>query len=88
MKMAQLVEMLKERQKREGIKSDEAYANRIGIRGSTLWRYYNADRGMNLKVIRILARYFQSKGDEEMVSALKDYAVFGEDTDGIASLPN
>lgn len=78
MKMAEIVKMIRSRQDEAGL-SIEKYANRIGITGAALWRYYETDREMNLKVIRAMGKFYQQQGDQEMINALKEYAVFGGD---------
>ncbi len=72
MKMAELVELLKDRQ---GDLPTEVYANRMGIRGVTLWRYYTEQRGVSINAIRKMAHYFQMQNDEEMLRALAAYAL-------------
>jgi len=72
MEMAELVEMIQDRQ---GKTSIESYANQIGIRGATLYRYYNKQRDMSLEVIRKLIQFYRQQGDTEMVDALKEFAV-------------
>lgn len=76
--MAELVGLIKTRQEAAKL-STEKYANRIGITGTALWRYYNTNREMDLKVIRAMGKFYQAQNDEEMISALKEYAVFGGD---------
>lgn len=81
MKMAELVKMIQERQ---GQMSIEEYANRMGIRGATLYRYYSEEREIGLAVLRKLIRFYKDQGDTNMVEALTEYAV----EDGASSLPN
>lgn len=76
--MAEIVRMIKTRQEQANV-STEKYANRIGITGAALWRYYNTPREMDLKVIRAMGRFYREQGDQEMINALKEYAVFGGD---------
>lgn len=76
--MAELVKMIKSRQEIAGL-STEKYANNIGITGAALWRYYNTDREMDLSVIRAMGKFYQQLNDQEMLNALKEYAVFGGD---------
>jgi hypothetical protein len=72
MNMAELVEMLKARQ---GEMSIEVFANKMDIRGATLYRYYSQERSISLSSIRKMAQYFHCQGDEEMVKALGAYAL-------------
>jgi hypothetical protein len=72
MNMAELVEMLKARQ---GDMSIEVYANKMDIRGATLYRYYSQERSISLSSIRKMAQYFHCHGDMEMVQALGAYAL-------------
>lgn len=68
--MAQLVKMIKQRQ---GDMSMEEYANKVGLRGATLSRYYNEEREIGLTAIRKLALYHAD--DPEMLRALSSYAL-------------
>ena len=74
--MAEIAKMIKARQEKEQL-STEKYANKIGITRVALWRYYNTDREMNLDVVRTLGKFYNDQGDQEMINALKEYAVFG-----------
>lgn len=74
--MAELVKMIKSRQDKAGL-STEKYANNIGITGAALWRYYNTNREMDLGVIRAMGQFYLKQNDQEMLKALKEYAVFG-----------
>lgn len=76
MRMAEIVKLIKRRQTEAGL-STEKYANSIGITGAALWRYYNTDREMDLKVIRAMGKFYRQQNDQEMLYALKEYAVFG-----------
>lgn len=76
--MAELVKMIRSRQDEAG-QSTEKYANRIGITGAALWRYYNTNREMDLRVIRVMGKFYKQQNDKEMIHALKEYAVFGGD---------
>lgn len=78
MKMAEIIKMIKSRQEQAEV-STEKYANRIGITGAALWRYYNTNREMDLGVIRAMGKFYQAQNDQEMINALKEYAVFGGD---------
>lgn len=70
--MADLMRMIRQRQ---GEKSVEEYANMMGIRGATLFRYYNDEREISLEVVRKLAKFYSDSGDTEMVQALGSYAL-------------
>lgn len=72
MEMAELVKMLRARQ---GDMSIEVYANKMGLRGATLSRFYNQERSISLPSIRKLAEYFREQGDMEMVQAISAYAL-------------
>lgn len=74
--MAELVKLIKSRQTEAGL-STEKYANNIGITGAALWRYYNTNREMDLSVIRAMGQFYLKQNDQEMIKALKEYAVFG-----------
>ena len=72
MEMAELMKMIKDRQ---GEMSTEEYANKMGIRQVTLWRYYNSDRKISIEVLRRLARFYKQQGDTAMLEALSAYAL-------------
>lgn len=72
MKMADLVKMIRSRQ---GDMSIEEYANKMGIRGATLFRYYNEERSIRLDVVRKMASFYRGQDDNEMVQALGAYAL-------------
>lgn len=59
--------------KRQGKKSDEQFANEMGIRGSTLWRYKNGQSDINTEAREKLIRYFSERGDSVMIGALLVY---------------
>lgn len=73
--MAELMKMIRERQ---GGLSTEEYANKMGIRQATLWRYYKSERSISIDVIRRLARFYRQQGDSVMLEALSAYALNGE----------
>lgn len=73
--MAELMKMIKERQ---GDLSTEEYANKMGIRQATLWRYYKSERNISIDIIRRLARFYRQQGDSVMLEALSAYALDGE----------
>lgn len=56
--------------KRQGKKSNEQYANEMGIRGSTLWRYKHGQSDINTEAREKLIRYFSERGDSVMIGAL------------------
>ena len=60
MNMKELMELLETRQ---GKKSDEQYANEIGFRGSTMWRYKNGKSRINNQNREMMIRYFISVND-------------------------
>lgn len=68
--MSDVMELLEERQ---GQKSDEQFANEIGLRGSTLWRYKNRQSDINTKARELMIRYFSERQDSVMVGALLVY---------------
>lgn len=68
--MVDVMELLKTRQ---GEKSDEQFANEIGLRGSTFWRYHNGKSDINMQAREKLIQYFAARGDTEMVGALLAY---------------
>lgn len=70
--MTELMELLRQRQ---GKMSDEEYANKIGLRGSTLWRYYNGKTTIGTEALQKLASEFASKNDPVMLGALAAYAL-------------
>lgn len=70
--MTELMELLKQRQ---GKMSDEEYANKIGLRGSTLWRYYNGKSTIGTEALQKLATEFANKNDTIMLGALAAYAL-------------
>lgn len=72
--MAQIVKLIKARQESTDMGIEE-YANHIGIRGVTLWRYYNLERRISLPIVQRLAKYYNDMGDSEMVNALASYAL-------------
>lgn len=74
MDVAELMKMI---QKRQGDESNERYAYNLNLTGSTLFRYYEGERRPNLDAIRKMAQYYQKIGDNEMLEALADYALFG-----------
>ena len=68
--MKELMELL---EKRQGNKSNEQFANEIGFRGSTMWRYKNGKTGINNQKREMMIRYFSERGDTVMVGALLVY---------------
>lgn len=72
MEMAELVEMIQDRQ---GKKSIEQYANEMGLRGATLFRFYKGQREISVSSLRKMAEYYRLQGDRTMVSALAAYAL-------------
>jgi transcriptional regulator with XRE-family HTH domain len=72
MKMTELMKMIRERQ---GGLSTEEYANKMGIRQATLWRYYNMERKISLDILQRLARFYREQGDSVMIEALSAYAI-------------
>ncbi len=72
MDMANLVKMI---QVRQGQMSTEEYANKIGLRGSTLFRYYNEERSISLDALRKMAQFYRQQNDTEMMRALSSYAL-------------
>ena len=62
--MNELMELLRQRQ---GKMSDEEYANKIGLRGSTLWRYYNGKCTIGTEALQKLAVEFAKKNDKVML---------------------
>ena len=68
--MADVLKLLEERQ---GGKSDEQFANEMGIRSATLWRYKNGKSDINTAVRQRLIGYFAERDDVEMVGALLVY---------------
>jgi plasmid maintenance system antidote protein VapI len=75
MKMAELVKMIQERQ---GQMSIEEYANKMGIRGATLYRYYNQERKISIEVVQKLAQFYKNQNDTAMLNALSSYALDGD----------
>jgi predicted DNA-binding transcriptional regulator YafY len=70
--MSDLVKMI---QSRQGDMSIEEYANKMGFRGATLFRYYNNERAVGLNVVRKMAEYYRRQNDIEMLRALGSYAL-------------
>lgn len=68
--MPDVMELL---EKRQGIKSNEQFANEMGLRGSTLWRYKNKKSEINTATRASMIRYFSERKDAEMVGALLAY---------------
>lgn len=68
--MVDVMELLRTRQ---GKRSDEQFANEIGLRGSTFWRYHNGKSDINMQAREKLIEYFSALGDTEMVGALLAY---------------
>lgn len=68
--MNDVLELLRSRQ---GEKSDEEFANEMGIRGVTLWRYKNQTSAMSTNIRKKLIVFFASRDDPEMVGALLIY---------------
>lgn len=62
--MADLVELL---QKEQGDESPEVFANRIGIRYSSLNGYYKGAKSLGVKNARRMAKYYAEQGDWNMV---------------------
>ena len=77
--MSEVMELLG---KRQGKKSDEQYANEMGIRGSTLWRYKHGQSDINTEVREKLIQYFSERGDSVMVGALLVYRTGSKFSEG------
>ena len=75
MKMVQLVGMI---QARQGKKSIEEYANQMGLRGATLFRFYKGQRAISLPSLRKMADFYRQQGDQEMLAALSSFALEGD----------
>ena len=70
--MAELVKMLRDRQ---GEMSIEEFANKMNLRGATLFRYYSGERKISLPSVRKMADYFDRLDDSEMIQALASYSL-------------
>jgi predicted transcriptional regulator len=81
MEMAELMELIKQRQ---GDMSIEEFANKMGTRAATLYRQYNGERQLGIDALRRYAAYFRDQGDDEMIHALKSYAL-GFESDKVPS---
>lgn len=82
--MSELMELLELRQ---AGKSNEQFANEMGLRGSTLWRYHNGKSDIDSESRRKMVQYFSQRGDMEMVGALLIYKTGSElNTDGLQRL--
>lgn len=64
------IKLLKERQ---GDLSDKKFANRMGLSGTSLWRYKNGQSDINAIARQKMVEYFARQGDAEMVGALLVY---------------
>lgn len=76
MNVAELMELISDRQ---GGQSNEKFAKQFDFSGVTLFRWYKGERKPSIANVRSLARYFRQQGDEEMLKALAEYALFGDD---------
>lgn len=70
--MAELMELLKDRQDEM---SNEEFANKVGLRGSTLGRYYRGESIIGTTALQKLASEFVKRGDMIMLGALAAYAL-------------
>jgi hypothetical protein len=70
MDMADLMELLELRQ---GNDSDEKFANRMDLRGSTFWRYKNRKSAIDMEAREKMIQFFAERHDAEMVGALLAY---------------
>lgn len=68
--MSEVLELLELRQ---GEKSDEQFANEIGLRGATLWRYKNGKSEINTVARKKMIEYFCGLNDAVMIGALLTY---------------
>jgi hypothetical protein len=71
--LVEMSDLLKLLELRQAGKSNEQYANEMGIRGSTLWRYKKGQTQINTVTREKLLAYFAARDDAEMVGALLVY---------------
>lgn len=69
----EMSDVLKLLELRQGDKSNEQYANEMGLRGTTLWRYKKGQSEINTATRKKLMEYYAARQDAEMVGALLVY---------------
>lgn len=74
-----VVELMEKISLRQGDESNERYARNFDVSGSTLFRWRKGQRQPNLEALRGMAKYYRRIGDAEMIDALTEYALFGDD---------
>ncbi len=70
--------LLKLLEARQGQMSNEKFANKIGLAGTTVWRYRAGKSVINAPTRQKMIQYFLAKNDAEMVGALLAYRTGSE----------
>jgi hypothetical protein len=68
-------ELLTIMQSRRGELSYDGLARLIGIQTATLWRFYERQKGLGIKSIRLIAAWARENNDGELIQALTRYAL-------------
>jgi hypothetical protein len=60
---------------RRGKLSYDSLARLIGIQTATLWRFFERQKGLGIKSIRLIAAWARANNDNELIQALIRYAL-------------